>query len=354
MINLDDLAALRQIDTHNLLARIDGLPGEFEAAWAGAQSMPLPDGFRWIERIVIAGMGDAALAGDLLSALTADSLNLPVIVVRGYELPAHADGQSTLIILIDQSGGLEESFSALELADARGTKILTICQPNSPLADYAVRSGATLWPHTAPEPARMALYGHVALLLALIDRLGLVRALVEDVTEAARLMRANVAQYGASSPAVNNPTKRLAGQFVERLPLIYGAGIMAPVARRWKTQVNLNAKCPALCDELPEMNHNTLAGLDMLPARLATVCLAAPRLDHPRVTLRQEFTRRAFMMQGIVPDTVAGSGDSPVAQALTAMQYGEYVSYFLALLHGVDPAETPMLDEIKEKLAASR
>lgn len=40
------------------------------------------------------------------------------------------------------------------------------------------------------------------------------------------------------------------------LPMIYGAGVMAPVARRWACQINENAKLPAHWGEVPEMNHN--------------------------------------------------------------------------------------------------
>ena len=43
-------------------------------------------------------------------------------------------------------------------------------------------------------------------------------------------------------------------------PVVYGADLTAPVARRWKTQVNENAKLPAFFAELPEADHNEICG----------------------------------------------------------------------------------------------
>ena len=43
---------------------------------------------------------------------------------------------------------------------------------------------------------------------------------------------------------------------------IYGAELTTPVARRWKTQVNENAKLQAFFSELPEADHNEICGWD--------------------------------------------------------------------------------------------
>ena len=52
----------------------------------------------------------------------------------------------------------------------------------------------------------------------------------------------------------------IAAQLDGALPVVYGADLTAPVARRWKTQVNENAKLPAFFSELPEADHNELCG----------------------------------------------------------------------------------------------
>lgn len=355
MIHLDDVTALRALDTNGILALTAAAGDRFIEAWKAGATLPLPAPYRFVERIVIAAGGVGATAAELFAALYADSLNLPVAVVRGYELPAHADGQATLCIIADPAGDHEESYAALELADARGTKLL-VMTGNGPLSAYAERSGAALWAFPAAGPLQTALYWQIGLYAALVGRLGLVRDPAESVAEAERVLREGAAALAPEKPPVNNPAKRLAGQMINRIPLIYGAGFMAPVAAHWRNQIMLNAKAFAVAEALPELNHITLNGLAMLPEaiRLATVCLAAPGHDHPRNAARQEITRQVFMAEGVVPDTVAGVGESQLAQALSAAQYGDFVSIYLAALYGQDPMPTPAVDEVKRRLTATR
>lgn len=352
-MNLDDTALFRNLDTTNFAAHIARLPDDLEAAWAHGQSLDLPDVGRRLARIVIAGAGDSALAGEMLAALVADSLNVPISVVRGYELPAFAEGQSTLIILLDHQGDHEETLSLLELADARGVKILGITSGGL-LATRMASAGGMLWQY--PGQGRLALSRQLGLLLALMSRMGLVRSAETDIAEAARCMRQEMPTLASESPAVKNSSKRLAGQMIGRIPLIYGGGIMAPVARWWKLQLNLNAKATAFCDELPELNHGALSGLAMLPEtiKLATVCLVAPGFDHPRIALHQQITRQVLMMEGLVPDNHVARGESKLAQVMTTVQFGAYTSYYLAMAHSIDPTPTPALEEVREKLATAR
>lgn len=354
-MDLDDLTRLAELDPDGMAAHIGGLSEHVAAGWALGAEQALPDSYKRVSRIVIAGANEAALAGELLAALAADTCNVPIVVCRAYDLPAFADGQSTLVILIDHDGAHEQVLSALEMADARGAKVLAIAAGGQ-LPGYAARSGAAVWQYAYEGPARAALGWHIGLLLAFMQRTGLLRDLGSDVDEALGVARAAVASFGLQSPAVNNPAKRLAGQMMGRIPLLYGAGMMAVIARRWRTQINLNAKAPAFADELPEMNHNTLSGLALLPegVRLAVVCLAAPHFDHPRVALRQNLTRQVFMMEGCVPDTVTAEGESALAQALYTIIYGDFVSFYLALAYGVDPSPTPAVAEITERLSAAR
>lgn len=352
---LDDPDALRALDTYGMFSRLDRAADDMHAVWQMQDALPLPESYRFIDKIVIAAVSDAAVAADLFAALVADSLNLPITVCRSYELPAHADGQATLVVLLDHSGDTEETFSAFELADARGTQILAITSGGA-LAEYALQSGITLWRYALDGVSRLAFYSQVALLLTLVEKLGLVRDLSTDRLGTILMMHQTAGDFGITAEPTRNSAKRLAGQMIGRVPLIYGAGFMAPVARRWQLSLQQNAKAFALCDELPNLDYNLLQSLTNLPepVRIAAVNLAAPRYDHPRVVLRQELTRRALMEEGIVPDTVTGLGESALAQAITAAQYGDYVSCYLAALYQVDPTPTPSIARLIDHLHSVR
>jgi glucose/mannose-6-phosphate isomerase len=57
------------------------------------------------------------------------------------------------------------------------------------------------------------------------------------------------------------------------------------------------------------------------------------------------------MTAGFNTDAIEGVGRSPLAHMLTALHYGDYVAYYLALCYGVDPSPIPQIDFLKEQLA---
>jgi glucose/mannose-6-phosphate isomerase len=351
---LDDLARFHQLDTHNLRAHLDSLPDQFETAWTRAQALELPASFQRVARIVIVGMGGSALAGELLAALVADSCNVPILVHRGYDLPAYVDGQSTLVIAITYSGTTEETLSALELADARGTQILLLTA-NKTLAQKVEKRGAVAWMIEYEGESRVALGTIFGLLAALVNRLGLVSDLSADAAETVETLRSRIPILGTSGPTARNPAKRLAGQLIGRIPAIYGAGILSPVAHRWKMMINQNAKAWAQWDELPELNHNSSTGITFprqLMSKLSVVILSSPQFDHPRVALRQTLTKDQYLQQGIAVDVIKIRGHSRLGQILAGIQYGDYVSYYVAMCYEVDPMPMPAITELKDRLLA--
>jgi len=137
------------------------------------------------------------------------------------------------------------------------------------------------------------------------------------------------------------------------LPVVYGAGILAEVAHRWKTQLNENSKLWCFWEELPEANHNAIVGY-RLPEAIATqafvIFLRCAAL-HPRIRLRYEFTRQAVDEAGVLNETVDAEGKSPLAQMLSMIFFGDYVSLYLAILAGVDPSPTTAIADLKRWLA---
>jgi glucose/mannose-6-phosphate isomerase len=193
------------------------------------------------------------------------------------------------------------------------------------------------------------------LLLALVERLGLVRDVEAEVQDAIATMRTERASLTDNSPLAHNPARRLAGQLLERNVAIFGAGDNEVIARRWKTQINELAKAWASFEGLPEMNHNTLAGLlnpESLYSRTAAIFLRA-QADHPRNQMRIDATMQAFLQAGVATDAVWAKGKTKLAQMWSLLQFGDYVSYYLALLYEVDPTPVDSLTALKQRLSKS-
>ncbi|MBN2469628.1 MAG: bifunctional phosphoglucose/phosphomannose isomerase, partial [Anaerolineae bacterium] len=257
-----------------------------------------------------------------------------------------------LVIASSNSGNTEETLAVYDIAKARGTKLMAVTTGGE-LAARATADGIPLWQFSYQSQPRAAFGWAFGLMAGLAQQLGLAGDLSADLSETLDIMRAEAARLGADVPLAENPAKRYAGQFCGRIGVIYGGGIMVPVARRWKGQINENAKNWAEFDELPEQNHNGVAGTELPDAALEQlfVMFLRSRYDHPRVTLRQDLTYRLYLQQGIGVDNYVARGESRMAQLMTATQFGDIMSYYLAMLNEVDPTPIPPISRLKEGLA---
>lgn len=352
-LNLDDLEGFKAHDPANMLAMIEGLPDQLEAAWKLGWELPLPD-LAGVTQVVLAGVGGSTTGGALAAALTAGDCRVPVSLCRDYDLPAWAAGPETLIVLASHTGRHEEALSALQSASGRGARLLAITT-GGPLAVGTRQAGGAVWAYDFAGPPRAAIAYTFALPLALLCRAGWTADRRADFAGAVAAVREQQKRLGAASPVVRNPAKRMAGQFMDRYALVFGAGFMGAVARRWQTQVNENAKAWAQSENLPDMDYAAVVGVGQ-PEALVTKYMALfleSDFDHPRNQLRSRFTRELFMTSGFNTDVVRGVGPSALAQLLTALHYGDYVSYYLAMAYGLDPSPVESIDFIRERMASA-
>jgi glucose/mannose-6-phosphate isomerase len=355
---LDDPSAYERIDPGGLPAGQAGtrtlirdLPRQCRAAWLEAQALDLPPDYRDVEKVVILGMGGLVIAGDLLRSLVALESPVPVFVHRDYGLPLLVDDR-TLLIAMSYTGDTEETVSGFEAGLSTGAKKLVITTGGRLLA-LARANGVPAFVFNYKSTVRGALGYGLMPLLAIAGKAGIVADKAGDVEEAAVVMEGMAGRIGEDVPLARNPAKQLAEKLEGRLPVIYGAGILLEVAFRWKTQLNENSKLWALCEELPEANHNAIVGFGLpreIAARTFAVFLQAPAL-HPRIRLRYEFTRRTLAEAGVPSEAVDAEGKSPLAQVMSSVLFGDYVSLYLAILAGVDPSPTTVIADLKRWLA---
>jgi len=344
---LDDPNTLYRLDPGGMLGAIAALPEQCREAWEAARASELP----WDEapeRIVVLGMGGSAIAGDYFRALLGLESSVPVFNVRQYDLPPFVDAR-TLVVASSFSGETEETLSAFEQALATPARKAVITTGGR-LLTTARANGVPAFTFAYKGEARAAIGWGLMPLLGIAEKLGLMQGAERDVDEAVGVLAALRDECGAEVPASRNPAKQLALGLHERLPVVYAAGPLVEVARRWKTQLNESAKTWALFEEMPEAQHNAIValGLPKATARAAaSVFLRSQTLEHPRVRLRYDFSRRLFADAGIEALDATAREESALTQMLSLTMLGDYVSAYLALLYGVDPTPTAVIDELK-------
>ena len=341
----------KPLDPQNMNGAIESIGANLKAGWQLGLRMEVPD-FKPLRQIVICGMGGSAIGGDFATSYLSEALLVPAIAHRNYGLPGWATGPETLVVCSSHSGNTEETLSSYHEALRRGCSIVSITTGGK-LADLSAENGTTCWIFDHVGQPRTAIGWSVGLLLALFFRLDLIEDQRVAVEEAVMLLAEGIQKLGKDSPVSNNPAKRLAGQLLERNVVIYGSGGLEVVARRWKTQINELAKAWAVFEGIPEMNHNALAALrhpDSLYEHTSAIFLRS-NFEHQRNSKRMELSQQFFLRAGVAVDSVWASGQGKLAQMFSLLQFGDYVSYYLALAYGEDPTPIEDLNELKKLMS---
>lgn len=346
---LDDVAAMGRADSEGMLELVAGLADRVADGWRLSRELELPWGTP--RSVALLGMGGSAISGDLVKAIWSDRISVPFEVLRGYELPAWV-GPETLVIASSKSGDTEETLRLLETALARRSPVVCV---SSGGAIRRVAEAAGLPLAVIPEGGspRAALGWSLAIVAGILERAGVLELGGPEVDAAVASTREAVAHCAPDVPTAENPAKQLAWSLVDRFVLVSGAGFLAPVARRWKTQLNENSKAAAVFEELPEAMHNTVVGFEQpesLRDHLAVVVLRS-ELDHPRNALRAKLIGDVMDTGLIWHTAVETRGDGRLGHALSGIVTGDYVSVYTAFMYAVDPSPIVVVDHIKEQLA---
>jgi glucose/mannose-6-phosphate isomerase len=347
-MRLDDLGALERIDRHDTRRVLAEFALQCRRALELRASPPIA-----VDRprvVVMAGMGGSAAGADVLATCAAEALDVPLLVHRGYGLPAAA-GRDALVIASSYSGDTVEVVSAVETALGRGVPVVAITSGGALGALAASRglSRVTLPDGLMP---RMALGYLVFPALGALAACGTAVASPDDVEEALQVVTAAAGDLRPGVVTDENEAKRLALAIDGRLPVIYGGPVTGAVAYRWKTDLEENAKRLAVAGVLPEMNHNEIEVWGAEEAQgLHAVLLRdgdEPAEIVDRFTLVRELLDPAA---GGVSEAWA-RGRGRLARLLSLVYLGQWVSYYAAMLRETDPWPVPMLTEFKRRLGA--
>jgi glucose/mannose-6-phosphate isomerase len=350
-INLDDVKIYAKNDPDGMLGRIKELPMQCKQAWQAAMNFKLPADYKNVEKVVILGMGGSAIGGDLVRSLVMSEAKIPVIVHRDYGLPAYVDDK-TLLIASSYSGNTEETLSGFEPALKTGAKKLAMTTGGK-LQQLAEANNIPVFKIEYQAQPRAALGFSFLPTLAVMQKLSLINDKSADVLETVRVLESLAARLDENSAGKNNPAKQLAQRLYGHLPVVYGAGIAAEVARRWKGQFNENSKAWAFYEIFPELNHNATVGYPMpkeVASNIRVILLRSP-LFNQRIKLRYDVTCELLKQSGIAYEFTDGEGKSALAQMMSLVMMGDFVSYYLAILYRVDPSPVKVISYLKDKLA---
>jgi glucose/mannose-6-phosphate isomerase len=343
--------AIAAVDSTGQMDDALGLPEHLRDALWRVQSANLrqedsPGG------LVVAAMGGSAIGGLLAQAALGDRASRPIVVSRDYGLPAWTMPEAT-VLCSSYSGETEETLTAYEAAGALGARRI-VCTTGGQLADEARTDGVPVIPLPGGFQPRAAVGYGLVVALEVAALCGAGEHLHTEIDVAAAHAEQLVAEWGPDAPE-DSLAKSLARALHGTTPQIAGAGLTVPIAYRWKTQINENASAPAFSAEMPELDHNEIAGWEFAAEQGPFAAVFLDDCDlHPRVRARIGLTLAVIGDQAASAHRIETMGETRVDRLVSLVLLGDLVSLYMAVLAGRDPATVAPIDQLKAALAHQR
>jgi len=340
--------AIAQVDASDQLGDVLALPEHLRDALWRVESAIMQD-WDTTAGLVVAGMGGSAIGGALARAALGDHASRPIFVTRAYGLPPWTT-PDMMVLCASYSGETEETLACYESAGALGAR-RTVVTTGGKLAEMARADGVPVIPLPGGFQPRAAVAYMTVTALEVAALCGAGPRLTSEIDVAASHTEHIVAEWGPDAPE-DCLSKEVARGLFGTAPVIAGAGLTTPIAYRWKTQINENAKQPAFAHELPELDHNEIVGWEGAQdvGRFSAVFLDDSDA-HPRVKARMDLTERLIAGNAAASYRLETRGQTMIERVISLLLLGDLVSIYLAALRGVDPTPVKVIDELKAELA---
>jgi glucose/mannose-6-phosphate isomerase len=336
----DPLQAIREVDSAGQLDDVLGLADQLgDALWrvesAGIQGLEA-------NGLAVCGMGGSGIGGSLARAALGQGLQRPLRVVREYELAPWASPQN-LILCMSYSGNTEETLACFDGAEALGAERL-VATTGGELAEKARAAGVPVVGIPSGLQPRAAVGYMFAIAAETAAVIGAGPPIRMEIDAAA-------AWLTDERDAIVARSAEIAKELEGTVPTVYGCDLTDPVAYRWKTQINENAKQHAFTHALPELDHNEIVAWEAPPAEGSFSAVFLEDADqHPRLRERAELTARLIGPAASAVLRVETEGPNRTARMLWAVMLGDLVSLHLAAAKGVDPSPVKVIERLKEEL----
>jgi glucose/mannose-6-phosphate isomerase len=343
-----DREAIARIDPSDQLTDVLALPEHLrDALWkvesAALEPWDAPGG------LVVAGMGGSAIGGRLARAILGDHASRPLLAARAYGLPPWTTPDTT-VLCSSYSGNTEETLACYEAAGVIGATRVVVTSGGR-LAELARGDDVPVVPVAGGLQPRAAVAYMTVAALEVAAACGVGPGMNSEIDVAAEHLEQLVVEWGPEG-AEDGEVKTLARALHGTVPIFAGAGLTTPIAHRFKTQVNENAKTPAYAVELPELDHNEIVGWTDAQAfgRFSAVFLDDDD-THPRIRERIELTARIIAPSAAGVHRLHSRGQTTAERVFSLVLMADLASIYLAALRGVDPQAVEAIDRLKTELA---
>jgi len=322
---------------------IERFPAQLLEAIEIGESLEIRTTKNQIDKIYVAGLGGSGIGADFVAEFIADECPIPYLVGKSYDVPNYVNDK-TLAVLSSYSGNTEETLSAYEKVKAAGAKIFIISSGGK-LIDIAKNEGYDYVkvPDNWPSPRACLGYSLVQQMY-MVYKLGLIgKEKINQLKSSVDLVKFNMDDIKVKA-------EKIAELLNGKIPVIYTTDRMEAVAVRFRQQINENAKMLCWHHVVPEMNHNELVGWRDKNDNLAVIYFRN-RDDYKRNAIRIDINKEIIGQYTNTIIEVYSKGQSLIEKSIYFVHLGDWVSWYLSVLHHVDAIEVKVIDFLKSELA---
>ena len=296
-----------------------------------------------VQHIYVAGLGGSGIGADFVGSFIQQECSVPFIVKKGYTVPAYV-GPNSLAIASSYSGNTEETLISYEQMKKSGARIICIASGGK-LIEKAKQDNFDFVQVPSDWPSPRACLGYsLTVQLWVLHKLGFISdQYIHQVRSSVELLR-------AESDNIIRQAEQIAQRLHKKIPIIYAEDRIEPVAVRLRQQINENSKALCWHHVVPEMNHNELVGWREKNDDLVVIYLRNED-DYSRNATRIDINKGIIGQYAHEIIEIFSKGDNMVERSLYLVHLGDWISWFLAQLRGVDALEVKVIDYLKGELS---
>ncbi|MHA1967086.1 MAG: bifunctional phosphoglucose/phosphomannose isomerase [Candidatus Hodarchaeales archaeon] len=351
---LDNSTKISNLDTENMFEMVYNWPELIERTLRFSFEVPKKSRVgkykisyeNSISNVVICGMGGSAISGDYLKVYLEDTLEIPLIVQRKYNIPNFV-GKNTLVVLISYSGNTEETISCLITSIKKSAQVVGLGSGGR-IEDFFRKYKLPFHPVLSGYQPRAAFPLLFFPLLKILNKMNLSPLDNTALEETVSVFKEIRDEFDIKTPFNNNSAKQIAKELHNRIPVIWSP--YGCISSRMNCQLNENSKILAISKELPELNHNHIVGWQLWKTKNPFIIIAFRfKAEHPNVSLRFEISKEIVSPKVTIIE-IESRGSSFLCQLFSATYFGDYISMYLAILNNQNPSAIDNINSLKKQL----
>lgn len=356
MNKLDDISLIQKCDPSQTHRSLSLLADQCESAWNQAKKVSLPKGYHNVTSILFTGMGGSAYGARIIKSLYGLEMSVPIDLISDYHIPSYVN-EKTLVIAASYSGTTQETINCAKEALTRNSKLIGI-SAGGPLYALLHNAGKPYYrfdPKFNPCGQPRIGQGYMQLgQMAMLASLGFISITDQDVAHMISILRLQGKVILMDVPSITNSAKKLALQLENKVVNLIAGEFLEGATHAIRNPFHETGKHFANYFIVPELNHHLMEGLSFptdIKKNFIFVLLHS-RLYSSTIQNRMRLTKEVVNKNNIETIDIGLSGKTELEQVFELIQLGSFVTFYLAMLHGIDPAKIPWVDYFKEKLSA--